>query len=64
MSLSLDIMPPDQISNMSLNELRRRFATHLLMPFRDMLTIDVDINHDHDRDLDLDLNHDLDRDLD
>jgi hypothetical protein len=28
MPLGLDFMPPDQISNMSLNGLRRRVATH------------------------------------
>jgi hypothetical protein len=43
--LDLDFMPPYQISNMSLNDLRRQVATHdktLIEPWMDELSIALD----------------------
>jgi hypothetical protein len=48
MSLSLDIMSLDQISNMSLNDLRRQFAAHnknIIGPKMDEPLVSLDLGH-------------------
>jgi hypothetical protein len=48
MILSFYFMPPDQISNMSLNELKRRFATrnkNITQPKMDELLIALDLGN-------------------
>jgi hypothetical protein len=46
--LDLDFMHPDQIANMSLNDLRRRVATHdktLIGPWMEKMLVSLDSRH-------------------